>query len=921
VVDFSEDINGDLWIATNGDGLLHFNHRNNQLTTYSTKENINNTSICHDWLTTLYLDSKGDLWIGSFWGLSRFDIEKKIFKNYSYDPSNIRSISDNIIYSIAEDRLGNIWVGTSEGLNLLGANTESFIHYSVEQGLPNQVINSILVDDKNNIWLATNNGLSKFNHQTKEFINFFYQDGLVSNEFIHNSKFKSSKGELFFGSVFGFNAFYPDSIKVKDFFPHVIITDFKIFNESVPIKKLSDGRVLLKKAISETEEISLDYYDNSFSFDFIAIDYVLPEKINYACKMEGFEESWNFLDYKRRFITYTNLNPGDYTFLVKASSRKNEWGNNITRINIHIRPPIWQTGWAYSVYIVVFMGIIILLWKINDDRITEKNQVRIERIKQAQDEKLNQAKLEFFTNISHEFRTPLTLIIGPIENLLANEKLNKNIRKTLSMMSRNAHRLLRLVNQLLDLRKIEKNKLKLEACKSDILFFAEEIFQSFQELARRKNIQFEFEKNDLNIDVYFDSDKLDKILFNLLSNAFKFTPDNRLIRLIIQKNNTVSDIFPDGFVQIIVEDNGVGMSQDTMNKIFDRFYQYSESAGSVQKGTGIGLSLTKSLVELHHGQIKVESSRANGSKFSVLLPLGRKHFNDNEIIEETINNAKEIQHQPMVLKEFENDSLEPSETSSIDESAPLILIVEDNADVRTYIKEGLRGLYRIVEAENGKEAVKLTYDLMPDLIISDVMMPEMDGITLCKKLKTELVSCHIPVILLTARSSIEHRIEGLETGADSYIPKPFNPKHLLVRVKKLLELRQTLKEKYKSSAEFEPIEMAVTSADEKFMKKAIETIKNQISDPELSVESLGKEIGMSRGHLHRKLKALLGQTPSEFIKTIRLKQAAHLLANEDIPVSEITDLVGFSSPSYFAICFNKMYGLTPTQYKEKYQKK
>jgi ligand-binding sensor domain-containing protein len=553
VVAITEDLKGRMWIATNGGGLNLFNRDKESFTRYSKDTPHGKTTICSEWLTCLFPDSKGYLWLGTFWGLSRFNPENGQFKNYYNEPKSLRSLSNNIVYSINEDKQGHIWIGTKSGLNILNTDSDSFSHIGIKEGLPDEAINSILADSKDNFWLATNNGLSKLNIKTKEVKNFYYQDGLMSNEFIHNSYYKASDGRFFLGSVFGFNSFYPDSIQVNDFFPKVYITEFKIFNKSVPIGRTEDGRIILKKSITEADEIRLDYYDNSFSFDFVALDYILPERIMYACKMDGFEEDWNYLDFKRRFITYTNLDPGTYTFMVKASSRKDEWGEEVTKITIHIRPPIWNTSWAYIVYIVIFIATGLFIWKSMSDRLTEKNQLRIERVKRAQVDQLNQEKLDFFTNISHEFRTPLTLIIGPIENLLENEKLNDQVKKVLILMSKNAHRLLRLVNQILDLRKIEKGKLKLQANQSDIVQFVRELFLSFEDLAKRKNMTYEFKSDADKLFMYFDQEKVDKIVFNLLSNAFKFTLQNGQIRLLISQNHHRMKAFLRGVFRLLLK--------------------------------------------------------------------------------------------------------------------------------------------------------------------------------------------------------------------------------------------------------------------------------------------------------------------------------------------------------------------------------
>lgn len=916
IVALTEDIEGKLWIAANGGGICLYNPDKDNFTRYSTRDYINKTTICSDWLTCLFPDPNGHLWIGSFWGLSKFDPRNHSFKNYYHEPNNSNSLSSNIVFSINKDKLGHIWIGTKRGLNKLDEQTGKFTQYGIKEGLANDVINSILKDNNNNFWLATNNGLARFNFVTGEIKNFFHDDGLVANEFIHNSMYKSLKGQLFFGSVFGFNAFYPDSIHVKDYFPGVLITDFKIFNKSVPIGLTDDGRTILKKSITETDEIYLEYSDNSFSFDFVALEYIVPERISYAYKMEGFEDNWNYLDYKRRFVTYTNIDPGTYTFLLKASSQKDEWGDETTRIIIHIKPPFYQTGWAYFIFAIILSAIALFLWKLISGRISDKQKLKIERLRQAQVEELNQQKLEFFTNISHEFRTPLTLIIGPVENILDQNNLGKHTQKALHMILRNAYRLLRLVNQILDLRKIEKGKLALRAVESDLISFTKEVYQNFEDLAESKNISFELIHDMNELIMFFDHDKLDKILFNLLSNAFKFTKSGDHIKIIIEKGKNTDPKYPEGIARITVEDTGKGIASEHIKQVFERFYQVPGSDTSMQKSSGIGLSLTKSLVEIHRGKIWAESPENHGSKFFIELPLGKSHLHEDEIVE--TGNLEAINHQlqPPVFEEYDEIPGIQFTENHARESMPLILIVEDNADIRDYIKSSLKNRYRIEEAENGKEGIEKTHQLMPDLIISDVMMPVMDGIVFTKKIKTDLVSCHIPVILLTAKTSIEHRIEGLETGADSYIPKPFNPRHLQIRIEKLVELRKTLKAKYKNDNTFEPVQMAITSADERFLKKAVETIKNRISDTEFSVENLGEAIGMSRVHLHRKLKSMVGESPGDFIRNIRLKQAAYLLQNEDIPVSEVCYLVGFSSPSYFSNCFNKQFRMTPSQFKE-----
>ncbi|MFN8257248.1 MAG: two-component regulator propeller domain-containing protein [Bacteroidales bacterium] len=914
VSSFVEDKKGNLWIGTNGGGLYKYNEDNDSFDNFFPRDKKNKTTICSEWIVTLFTDSKGYIWIGTYWGLSRFDPVSEAFTNFWHDNNDSNSISHNHAFAINEDKNGNIWVGTKYGLNLFNSKTNTFKTFTEKNGLPSNVINAILTDDKNNIWLSTNNGICCFNTEMYSATNFYFADGLQNNEFIRNSAFKDKDGNLYFGGVDGFNTFHPDKIKTEEIFPKVVLTDFQIFNKSVQIGNIKGRKPVLNESISEAKEIFLEYYDNSFSFEFVAIDYIHPENIEYACKMEGFEEDWNVLNFKRRFITYTNLSPGTYIFKVKASNRKDVWGAEATEIIIHVRPPVWKTNWAYFAFALILILLVYFTVRILRERLRVIQQIKFEKHRNEQIEHINQAKLEFFTNVSHEFRTPLTLIIGPIDSLLESGNLSNQVKSVLILMHRNANRLLRLVNQLLDLRKVEEGNLKLQAREINLNEFINEIVQSFEDLARRKGISFEFDNNFPELKIWADVDKLDKIFFNLLSNAFKFTPDNGFIRIEVKVKGNPS--LNEGFVNIEVSDNGNGMTEEHARKVFERFYQSDESVNSIQRGSGIGLSLTKSLVELHHGTISVKSRKGEGSCFTVLLPIGKKHLREDELVPKEFLESENLNLQPDYIDNYDDYSLSGSELLA-DPSAPLVLLVEDNDDLRQYIKSGLQSTYRIAEARNGIEGIEKAHELMPDLVICDVMMPEMDGIKFCRKLKSELLTCHIPVIMLTAKTSIEHRIEGLETGADSYIPKPFNPKHLKVRIQKLIELRQVLKNKYKVNGHFEPVEMAVTSTDEKFINKAVAIIKREISNSEFNVENLGQEIGMSRGHLHRKLKALIGQNPSDFIKTIRLKQAAHLLSNENIPVSEICYLVGFSSPSYFASCFHKQFGITPTEYKNR----
>ena len=683
--------------------------------------------------------------------------------------------------------------------------------------------------------------------------------------------------------------------------------------------------------------------------------------------MEGFDNEWIYYNSSQRFATYTNLNPGTYTFKVKASNDPEVWGDNVTSLTIVVEPPLWATWWARTLYFLLACGAVWLLLRFFTLRMKEKNELRIERFKMRQQEELTQAKMGFFTNISHEFRTPLTLIIGPLEQMMETET-DPEKQQLHSMMHRNAERLLRLINQILELRKLEQGKMKLQVQQLELVSFVSDLLGSFTDLANRKHISLTYSYNASQIRVWYDPDLLDKCLFNILSNAFKFTPDGGKVSLDIREDEG-------GRVYITVSDTGVGMDKDTLQRVFERFYQGNSK--QLTAGSGIGMHLAKSIAELHGGNITASSEMDMGSSFCLLILPGNSHFAVEQMAledgfhrveeketkgtgaemqevttgaqgvsdaqtaskildgsvtakEQNVQGATKVRQVTELqgLREMPEDmknskameSPEASDVHEVQEDAVgkklTILVVEDDEDIRKYIRKELESRYQVEEAVNGALGLSKVKKILPDLVITDVMMPEMTGTELCKRLKTDAETCHIPVIILTAQSDLEHRIEGLETGADSYIPKPFNVKHLNVRIEKLIALRQTLKERFSKSLNMEAQEVTLTSTDERLLQHAIDYIRENLEDPELSVENMSKALGMSRTHLHRKLKALTNQSPIEFIKVIRMKQAAYLLSTGKLSVSEVGYKVGYNTPSYFSSSFNAHFGMSPTAYME-----
>jgi signal transduction histidine kinase/ligand-binding sensor domain-containing protein/DNA-binding response OmpR family regulator len=914
VTSIISDHAGNLWISTNGGGLHHFNTTTKKFTRISSVLIDNSIVQLPVFLTTLLLDNDGTLWIGSYNGLYCWNPKKGTYASFT---SANGSIENEGINSLLE-KDNNIWFGTSSGLYAIEKSSYKIVNFSTNEGLCSNSVFGILEDNNGYLWLSTLNGLSKFDTNTKVFRNYYTYDGLPANEFRPASCFKASDGMLYFGSTFGVVFFNPDSIHEISTFPTLVLTNFKIYNSILPIGSEYDKRVILTQSINETKEITLNFSDKNFTIDFAAIEYNAPEKIKYAYILEDFDKKWNYRDYSQRYATYTNLSPGKYTFRIKSTNSDGLWNEKEKTIHFRIRPPFWRTWWAYTLYLLIISAILVTSRKLALFRIAMQNKLKLEQIEREKLEELNQSKMQFFSNVSHEFRTPLTLILGPVEKMLYS-KTEVPAKKQLEFIHRNTLRLLRLVNLLLDLQKVEKNEMHLNAQVGDIVGFSKEIAHTFNDLALQKKITLSFTSGTNKLDAWFDPDKLDKVLFNLLSNAIKYTPKGGEINVNLLVTKIETNPEPNNeFIQISVSDTGKGIKEEYLNKIFNRFYQVeNREPDEIQIGTGIGLHLTKYLVELHKGWINVTSKPGEGTRFDIFIPLGTEFINQNHNNYQGIEfteSEKEKQESLDIQDITKNAGIPGNTQGKKGPKAHRILIVEDDYDVRTYIKSELGEYYDIYEATDGVEGWSVIKDKMPDLVISDVLMPNMDGIQLCKKIKTEINTSHIPVILLTARTSIENRIEGLETGADSYIPKPFHPQHLKIRVEKLIELRQSLINKFSKTISFEASEVTLTSADEKFLQKAINLVKENIANPDLNIEDMSTELGMSRVHMYRKLKALTNQTPNEFVRTIRLKQAAAFLAQNKLNISEVAYAVGFRSHQYFSNCFQNYFKMSPKEY-------
>jgi signal transduction histidine kinase/ligand-binding sensor domain-containing protein/DNA-binding response OmpR family regulator len=901
-----EDISGNLWIGFKYSGFARFNKINNSCRYFSHDPN-DSLSLSEDRISCLYRDKSGRLWIGTIDGLNRLDNpynESAQFIRYYNDSTNPNSISDNTITDIYEDSKGRIWVGTRNGLNLFDSKTNQFNISNIIKGSTNNIIQKIVEDDRGNLWIRWGEKLVKYNPDTGEVRVYDEKDGFLPtgqpgrwDEVLYRGR----SGIMYYGGVDSFVSFHPDKLKDNPNPPHIVMTDFLLHNKPVDIGKNST----LKQSISEVKIIELTHNENILSFEFAALDYTNPGKNQYAYKMKGVDEEWVYTDASRRYANYTNLDPGEYMFSVKASNSDGVWNEVGTSISIIISPPWWQTWWAYTVYIFLISAILYMLRRYELHRRRLKQELILEQEQTEKLQEIDQMKSRFFANISHEFRTPLTLILGPSENIIR-KTTDDDTKKQVGSIKRNADRLLGLINQLLDLSKLESGELKVKASAGNIVSFVKGITMSFESFAERKDITLKVQITNEEIVTYFDKDKMVKILTNLLSNAFKFTAEGGEIIVSIKEVDMNS-------VVIRVKDTGIGISKEEIPMLFDRFYQVDSSQTRENEGTGIGLAHTKELVELHHGKISVDSKEREWTEFTVELPLGREHLNNDEIVKliepmvkETIIDEEEYLSPTTGIQSEISDNIVDDKT--------IILVVEDNADVREYIKDSLGEEHQIEEAMNGEQGLRKAEEIIPDLIISDIMMPKMDGNELTRLLKNNEKTSHIPVILLTAKSEKESKIEGLETGADDYLTKPFDTLELLVRIKNLIEQRKKLQDKFRKELTINPSDITVTSIDEQLLQRAIDAVENNISDSDFDTSMIAKEVGVSRMLLHTKLKALTGQSTGEFIRTLRLKRAAQLLQQGSGNVTQVAYDVGFQSLSYFAKTFRKQFGQSPSHY-------
>ena len=910
-----EDSKMNLWVGTLDGGLDRFDSEHNIF--YHHNTGLPN-SIHSNYIAAIIEDKQGKIWIGTNNGIDVLDNVTGNITHYANYTNAPGGLSNNDIISLLEDSRGLIWIGTRDGLNVFNRKEKKFQSFRMERGLPSNTILNILEDNKSELWISTSNGISKIkvavgheNIDTSISIsctNYDELDGLQGTEFNENAALSTSRGEIIFGGANGFNLFYPGNIVTNKSLPNLVLTDLQIFNESVGVGEEIGGRVVLAQSISNTSSITLKYNENILALEFAALNFSNPEKIKYAYSLQGFNNNWVITDGKMRKAIYTNLDPGTYIFRLRALNEDGKWSGKEINFKVKILPPFWRTSLAFIVYALLIIAALWVGRRIILERARMRFEVEHQRKEAERIQELDAMKTKFFTNVSHEFRTPLSLILSPLDKVIKKSS-DAEQKKQLHLIERNAKRLLNLVNQLLDFRKMEVQKFTLQLSKGDIVKFTKDITCSFSDISEKKDIELSFKSNNESVITFFDKDKLEKILFNLLSNAFKYTHANGKISVEMIYNDEKSNGTIQPSLCIKISDDGIGIPADMHKKIFERYFQHNLPGNTYNYGTGIGLAITNEFVKLHEGTISVESEPEKGTCFTVLLPL--KTGEDNQAATER-GEASLISEKATSLQADLNEGGEALLNHHSKRNT--ILLVEDSEDFRFYLKDNLKHRYNVIEATNGKEGLEKVKNFHPDLVVSDIMMPVMNGIELSKKIKSNPHTSHIPVILLTALTNVEKELEGFNAGISDYITKPFTFEILASRIRNHLNLREQLRKKFQKLVDIHPGEITITPVDEEFMKRALETVKKNLQNADFSVEDLSRELFISRVALYKKLLSLTGKSPIEFIRVMRLKRAAQLLEKSQMNIAEIAYEAGFNNPKIFTRYFKEEFHMTPSQY-------
>ena len=856
-------------------------------------------------IADVMLDSKQNLWFAATSdGVYRYDFNTRTLENYRFNEKIPNSLSNNNINNIMEDSNGNLWFSTSgSGLDLYRPASNDFENFDAKNnGLLSDCIYEVRESSvwKGSLLVITNQGFSHFNTTLKLFTNYNTNNGFPISAINENALYVTRDGNVFLGGIEGLISFEERKL-------HFISKPYSLqfVNLLVNGKEVlpGDDTGILAQSLPYTDNITLNARQSNFTIYYSSSNHISANRANVLYKLENYSDEWTQLAKENKSITYTNLNPGQYTLIIKSTR------NNIdeARISITVLPPWYRSTWAILLYIIV---TVLLIWYIAYSYISQirlKESLKYEKKHLEDIEKLNQDKLRFFTNISHEFRTPLTVIVGQMESLLKVAHFTPTVYQKILGVYKSSIHLRELISELLDFRKQEQGQMRIKVSQYNIVSFLNESFLFFFEYAKMQDINLVFQKSEDEIDVWFDAVQLQKVVNNLISNALKHTAVGGEITLSVYQQGT----------QVIIEvkDNGSGIAEKDIQQVFDRFYQ-SDNNIKTGSGSGIGLALTKGIVELHHGFITVQSEEGKGATFQVILPLGYSHFNVDQISKDSTNVQQTLPN--AITPNILDNGLSADgdgEVTSINDAR--IMIVEDNESIRLMLVDIFSHLYQVTAVSDGKEAWALLQDDdLPDLILSDVMMPEMPGTELCRLVKTNFQTCHIPVVLLTARTALEYNIEGLRIGADDYITKPFNVDLLLSRCNNLINSRRLLQEKFSKQPQTQVQMLATNAMDKEMLDKATAIIEEHLDNPDFNVNMFAREMAIARTSLFTKLKAITGQTPNDFILSIRLKRGAYLLRNNmELNISEISDKIGFSTPKYFRKCFKDMYKVSPLIYR------
>ncbi len=915
LLSFAEDKKGRVWMASFLKGLQYYDPEKKEFMHCDSSPFLLNSLTTAD-VGYVMADSKGSIWAGTSFGLFKVSYDADDNFSVKHITSTLNASanghpSTNRITCVFESEDGTLWLGSKgAGLMVYDDNLKQYSVFSDHPSLNNGTVSSIIEDKMGILWLGGESGVFSVDPKTKAVRQFTTADGLLSDYFNIGAIEMGEDGEIYFGSYKGINSIIPEKIKVNENRPSLYFTGLKLFNK--PVSPTSDDSPL-DAVISETKEIELRHHQSVFTLEYMGISHTRPEKNVYAYQMEGFDQEWNYVG-NIRSATYTNLKPGDYTFKVKVANNDGVWSDQILELKITVFPPWWKHQLAYLSYFIVLLVAVFGIASFSRRRFRETQALLLEKERRQQEEDLHQAKLVFFTNISHEFRTPLTLIMNPVRDIIKGyqNQLPQAVAGKLNTIRKNSDRLSRLINELMDFRKLETNKIELKVGELEFVQKTHDVLSYFYEEAQRRHISLDFVSEVKSLVGWVDQGMFEKILFNILSNAFKVTPESGTITVTARETKkellnpvTSEKELIDHFV-LAIRDTGPGIDQKDYKQIFNRFYQVGQRNKSYYGSSGVGLAMVKGFVELHHGTIEINSELSKWTEFTISLPVNRSVFRDDQLLREepgshfTVNEEESTSEQPPVTEETNHK-----------QDTQTVLVVEDNQELLLYVKQELMKEYKVIVATNGKEGLELAIEKSPDLIITDVVMPLMDGFEFCRNIKEKIQTSHIPLLMLTAKGTVEDRVRGLDMGADAYLSKPFDMRELKATMGQLAKNRQLLFAKYFSA--ISNTEENVSSLDKQFIQKVLSYINDNMADPNLSVDVLASELNLSRSQFYRKIKSLTNKTAVEFVRSVRLQKARKLIEDGHKKINDVCYEVGFSSPSYFSKCFKNEFGVSPTQ--------